>query len=134
MAVFIGVAEAQLQAGHGREGLNHARDAIARCDKISCGSLRPVALTTLGLAQLQTGSVAKAQRTLEDALAKLIADDAPPSDVARARFILAQAWARLGELDKARALATQAVEPLARRKDYALTSRELQAFLLTLGR
>ncbi len=131
VAVIIGVAEAQLQAGQGTAGLASAREALALCEKaIQCGPLRAVALTSLGLAQLQTHALAPAKRTLEEALR--LSDDAAPADLARIQFALAQVWAASGDRGKALALAQRAVPALEKRKDYALTYGQLKSFLATL--
>ncbi len=84
-----------------------AQQALELCKKIQCGVLHPVAMTTLGLAQLATGS----------------------TKIARARFALAQALLQTGERAPAFALARTAAPALEQRKDYLVTYRQLKAFL-----
>ena len=129
VAVQVGLAEAHLQAGQPHDALTDAQRALELCQKIHCGVLRPVALTTLGLAQLATGSTKAARTTLEQSVDLSVSGAASEVDLARARFALAQALLRSGERDKAFDLARSAAPALEQRKDYIVTSRQLQAFL-----
>jgi tetratricopeptide (TPR) repeat protein/predicted Ser/Thr protein kinase len=129
VAVMIGVAEAQLESGQLKPALAQAQQALAGCEKIACGPLRAVALTTLGTAQLHTGAVALARRSLEEAVRLSISEEASAVDLARARFALARVLLTLEERSAAIALAEAAVAPLKQRKDAVLTWRQLQSFL-----
>ncbi|MBK7858146.1 MAG: tetratricopeptide repeat protein [Archangiaceae bacterium] len=132
VGILSGTAEALLDLSRPAEALAQARRAVAVCSVAACGPLRAVALTSLGNAQLQTGAVALARRTLDEAVRQLTDEGAQPPDLACARFALARVMAKQGERAQARALAEAAAPVLARHLDYARVSQQLAAFLQTL--